>query len=64
MPRRGGPAIQSWSIKRLQQRFFKTGGHRTRCAWYFIRQLAGSYLTATLFRQILGHIERLAWHPT
>ena len=28
------------------------------------RQLAESYLTLTLFRQILGRIERLAWHPT
>ena len=27
-------------------------------------QLAESYLTSTLFRQILGRIERLAWHPT
>ena len=27
-------------------------------------QLAASYLTPTLFRQILGRIERLAWHPT
>jgi len=27
-------------------------------------QLAESYLTATVFRQILGRIERLAWHPT
>jgi hypothetical protein len=23
-----------------------------------------SYLTGPLFRQILGRIERLAWHPT
>jgi hypothetical protein len=26
--------------------------------------LAESYLTSTLFRQILRRIERLAWHPT
>src|SRR5712692_7159995 len=25
---------------------------------------AESHLTGTLFRQILGRIERLAWHPT
>ena len=31
---------------------------------YFIFQLAESHLTPTLFRQILGRIERLAWHPT
>lgn len=28
------------------------------------RQLTKSYLTQHLFRQILGHIERLAGHPT
>jgi hypothetical protein len=28
------------------------------------RQLAESYLTPRLFGQILGRIERLAWHPT
>jgi hypothetical protein len=27
------------------------------------RQLAESYLTGCLFRQILGRIERLAWQP-
>ena len=27
------------------------------------RELAESYLTESLFRQILGRIERLAWHP-
>ena len=27
-------------------------------------QLAESYLTQRLVRQILGRIERLAWHPT
>jgi hypothetical protein len=27
-------------------------------------QLAESHLTGGLFRQILGRIERLAWHPT
>jgi membrane protein DedA with SNARE-associated domain len=26
--------------------------------------LAASYLTPALFRQMLGRIERLAWHPT
>jgi hypothetical protein len=57
-------AIQSWSLTSLQQRLFKTGGPLIRHARYLIRQLAGSYLTATLFRQILGRIERLAWHAT
>ena len=33
-------------------------------ARYFALQLAESYLTSTLFRQILGRIERLGWHPT
>jgi len=33
-------------------------------ARYFILPLAESHLTRTLFRQILGRIERLAWHPT
>ena len=33
-------------------------------AQYFVLQLAESSLTSTLFRQTLGRIERLAWHPT
>jgi hypothetical protein len=31
---------------------------------YVTLQLAESYLTGPLFRQILRRIERLAWHPT
>ena len=57
-------AIQNWSLTSLQQRLFKTGGRLTRHARYFILQLAESHLTPTLFRQILGRIERLAWSPT
>jgi hypothetical protein len=57
-------AIQSWSLTSLQQRLFKTGGRLIRHARYFVLQLAESSLTPTLFRQILGRIERLAWHPT
>ncbi len=57
-------AIQSWSLASLQQRVFKTGGRLIRRARYFILQLAESYLTRRLFGQILGRIERLAWHPT
>jgi len=57
-------AIQSWSLTSLQQRLSKTGGCLIRHARYFVLQLAESYLTSTLFRQILGRIERLAWHPT
>jgi hypothetical protein len=30
----------------------------------FVLRLAESYLAGSLFRQILGRIERLAWHPT
>ena len=56
--------IQHWSLTSLQQRLFKTGGRLIRHARYFILQLAGSYLTRRLFGQILGRIERLAWHPT
>jgi len=54
----------------LQQRLFKTGGRLIRHARYFIfyleegQHLEESHLTSTLFRQILGRIERLAWHPT
>jgi len=33
-------------------------------AEYFILQLAESHLTPTLFRRILGRIERLAWGLT
>ncbi len=57
-------AIQNWSLTSLQQRLFKTGGRLIRHARYFVLQLAESHLTGTLFRQILGRIERLAWHPT
>jgi hypothetical protein len=57
-------AIQSWSLTSLQQRLFKTGGRLIRHARYFILQLAESHLTPRLFGQIVGRIERLAWHPT
>jgi hypothetical protein len=30
----------------------------------FVMQLAESHLTSRLFAQILGRVERLAWHPT
>ncbi len=53
-----------WSLTSLQQRLFKTGGRLIRHARYFILQLAESHLTRRLFGQILGRIERLAWHPT
>ena len=57
-------AIQSWSFTSLKQRLFKTGGRLIRHARYFTLQLAESYLTGPLFRKIVAHIERLAWHPT
>jgi len=57
-------AIRSWSLTSLQQRLFKTGGRLIRHARYFVLPLAEGYLTRHLSRQILGHIERLAWHPT
>ena len=57
-------AIQNWSLTSLQQRLFKTGGRLIRHARYFTLQLAESYLTGPLFRQIVARIERLAWHPT
>jgi Transposase DDE domain group 1 len=56
--------IQDWSLTSLQQRLLKTGGRLIRHARYFTLQLAESYLTGNLFRQILQRIERLAWHPT
>jgi len=56
-------AIQNWSLTSLQQRLFKTGGRLIRHARYFTLQFAESHLTRPLFRQILGRIERLAWHP-
>lgn len=58
-------ATPSWSLTSLQQRLFKTGGRLIR--QHPVRRLlplAESYLTPALFRQILGRIERLAWHPT
>jgi hypothetical protein len=57
-------AIQNWSLTSLQQRVFKTGGRLIRHARHFTLQLAEGYLTGPLFRQILGRIERFAWHPT
>src|SRR5260370_15213916 len=51
-------AVQDWSLTSLQQRLFKTGGRLIRHARYFTLQLAESHLTGTLFRQILGRIER------
>lgn len=56
--------IQTWSLTSFQQRLFKTGGRLVRHARYFILQLAESYLTGPLFRQILQRIERLGWHST
>jgi hypothetical protein len=56
--------IGSWSLTSLQQRLFKTGGCLIRHARYFTLQLVESYLTGRLFRQTLGRMERLAWHPT
>jgi hypothetical protein len=56
-------AIQSWSLTSLQQRLFKTGRRLIRHARYFVLQLAESYLEGSLFRQVLGRIKRLAWHP-
>ncbi len=52
------------SLTSLQQRLFKTGGRLIRHARYFVLQLAEGYMTQRLFRQIVGRIERLAWHPT
>ena len=57
-------AIQSWSLTSLQQRLFKTAGRLIRHTRYFVLQLAKSYLTGNLFRQILGRIAQLAWHST
>jgi Transposase DDE domain group 1 len=56
--------IQRWPLTSLQQRLFKIGGRLIRHARYFVLQLAESHLTSRLFGQILGRIERLAWHPT
>ena len=56
--------IQSWSLTSFQQRLFKTGRRLIRHARYFVLQLAERHLTQRLFGQILGRIERLAWHPT
>ena len=55
---------RNWCLTSLQQRLFKTGARLIRHARYFTLQLAESYLTGALFRQILQRIERLGWHPT
>ena len=57
-PSRAGPSRASSNV------LFKTGGRLIQHARYFTLQLAESYLTGSLFRQILQRIERLAWHPT
>lgn len=57
-------AIRDWSLTSLQQRLLKTGGRLIRHARHFTLQLAESYLTGPLFRQILTRIGQLAWHPT
>jgi hypothetical protein len=41
-----------------------TGGRLIQHARYFVLRLGESHLTGSLFRQILGRIERLACHPT
>ena len=57
-------AIQSWSLTRLQQRLFKTGGRLIRHARYYILRLAESHLRPRLFEQVLGRVERLVWDVT
>src|SRR5437667_289362 len=52
-------AIQNWSLTSLQQRLFKTGGRLIRHARYFTLQLAESYLTGPLFRQIVARMATL-----
>jgi len=48
----------------LKQHLLKTGGRLMRHARYFVLQLSESHLTRWLFRQILGRLAGLAWHPT
>jgi hypothetical protein len=57
------PVIQSWSLTSLRQRLFKAGGRLIRHGRHFILPLTGNHLTQRLFGQILGRIERFAWHP-
>ena len=49
---------------RLWPRSLQIGRRLIRHARYLTLQLTESYLTEALFRQILRHIERLAWHLT
>jgi Transposase DDE domain group 1 len=50
---------------RPQGTFTVRMGGRSCCpSMIFTLQLAESYLTGPLFRQIFARIERLAWHPT
>jgi DDE family transposase len=56
-------AIQDWSLTSLLQRLLKTGGRLIQHARYITLQLAESYLTVPLSRQILARIGQLAWHP-
>jgi len=56
--------VDADAVKGAPQSLFRTGGRLIRHARYFTLQLAGSYLTGNLFRQILQRIERLAWRPT
>jgi hypothetical protein len=42
----------------------KTGRRLIRHARYYLLQLAEGHLTRRLLGQIVGRIERLAWHST
>jgi hypothetical protein len=50
--------IQSWRLTSLQQRSSRPAGRLIGHARYFTRQLAKSYLTRPLFRQIVAQIYR------
>ena len=57
-------AMEDWSLTSLQQRLLKTGGRLIWHAPYVTLQLAESYVTGPVFRQIHARIERPTWHPT
>jgi hypothetical protein len=57
-------AIQGWSLTSLPQPTVQDRRAPDPAGAVLVLQLAESYLTGPLFRQILARIERLAGHPT
>jgi len=60
--RDGGTVDQRWQSRHPLDAPLAARAAHPPCP--ILHRAAESHLTSTLFRQILGRIERLAWHPT